>query len=121
MIASASVRMTSLIVAVTKTVSPHELPNSTTYAGRQWELRGACFRRTALTPCRRPFKVESFDSFTEDNDPHGEHDFGAFEHEGQRIFWKIDYYARDREHGSENPADPKQTVRVLTIMLASEY
>jgi Protein of unknown function (DUF3768) len=62
-------------------------------------------------------KVELFDDFTEDNDPHGEHDFGAFEHEGQRIFWKIDYM----EHGSENPADPKQTVRVLTIMLASEY
>jgi len=48
-------------------------------------------------------------------------DFGAFEHEGQRIFWKIDYYAPDMEHGSENPADPKQTVRVLTIMLPSEY
>jgi Protein of unknown function (DUF3768) len=66
-------------------------------------------------------KVELFDDFTEDNDPHGEHDFGAFEHEGERIFWKIDYYAPDMEHGSENPADPKQTVRVLTIMLASEY
>ncbi len=62
-----------------------------------------------------------FDSFTEDNDPHGEHDFGAFEHAGQRIFWKIDYYAPDMEHGSENPADPQQTVRVLTIMLAREY
>jgi hypothetical protein len=33
----------------------------------------------------------------EDNDPHGEHDFGAFEHEGQRIFWKIDYYAPDMD------------------------
>lgn len=66
-------------------------------------------------------KVEMFDSFTEDNDPHGERDFGAFEHKGNSIFWKIDYYAPDLEHGSENPADPKQTVRVLTIMLAVEY
>lgn len=66
-------------------------------------------------------KVETFKDFSEDNDPHGERDFGAFEYNGQRIFWKIDYYARDLMHGSENPADPKQTVRVLTIMLAEEY
>lgn len=66
-------------------------------------------------------KVETFKNFTPDNDPHGERDFGAFEHNGKRIFWKIDYYASDMEHGSENPADPTQTVRVLTIMLASEY
>lgn len=66
-------------------------------------------------------RVRIFDDFTEDNDPHGEHDFGAFDHRGEKIFWKIDYYALDMKHGSENPADPSQTVRVLTIMLASEY
>ncbi len=66
-------------------------------------------------------KVETFDNFTSDNDPYGEHDFGAIEHEGNRIFWKIDYYAPDMMHGSENPADPKQTIRVLTLMLAEEY
>ncbi len=66
-------------------------------------------------------KVEKFDAFTEDNNPHGERDFGSFDHDGQRIFWKIDYYDRTLTRGSENPADPKQTVRVLTIMLASEY
>ena len=66
-------------------------------------------------------KVETFKSFTPDNDPHGERDFGAFEHNGERIFWKIDYYAPDMQHGSEDPSDPSQTVRVLTIMLASEY
>ncbi|MCC6716323.1 MAG: DUF3768 domain-containing protein [Acetobacteraceae bacterium] len=66
-------------------------------------------------------KVETFSDFSEDNDSYGERDFGAFEHNGQRVFWKIDYYAPDLMHGSENPADPKQTVRVLTIMLAHEY
>lgn len=66
-------------------------------------------------------QVETFTDFTADNDPHGERDFGAFEHRSTRIFWKIDYYAPDMEHGSENPADPKQTIRILTIMLASEY
>ncbi|MEQ1706452.1 MAG: DUF3768 domain-containing protein [Rickettsiales bacterium] len=66
-------------------------------------------------------KVEKFNNFTPDNDPHGEHDFGSINHEGLKIFWKIDYYALNMEQGSENPADPKQTVRVLTIMLANEY
>ena len=66
-------------------------------------------------------QVQRFNNWTKDNDPYGEHDFGAFEHDGKRIFWKIDYYARDMEHGSEDPSDPQQTVRVLTIMLAEEY
>jgi Protein of unknown function (DUF3768) len=66
-------------------------------------------------------KVETFDTFTPDNDPYGERDFGAFEHEGERVFWKIDYYDKTLSKGSEDPTDPKQTVRVLTIMLASEY
>lgn len=66
-------------------------------------------------------KVELFNDFTQANDPHAERDFGAFDHDGEKIFWKIDYFARDLCHGSEDPSDPRQTVRVLTIMLASEY
>ncbi|MBV9479793.1 MAG: DUF3768 domain-containing protein [Acidobacteria bacterium] len=66
-------------------------------------------------------KVETFDTFTPDNDPYGERDFGAFNHNGHKIFWKIDYYDTTMTKGSEDPSDPKQTVRVLTIMLASEY
>jgi len=70
--------------------------------------------------------VAAFDNFTADNDPHGEHDFGSFEFARHRIFWKIDYYDRasfgtGRDMGSEDPSDPSQTIRVLTIMLASEY
>ncbi len=66
-------------------------------------------------------KVETFDGFTPDNDPYGERDFGAFDYEGLRIFWKIDCLAPDLCHGSEDPSDPRQTVRILTIMLAEEY
>ncbi len=56
-------------------------------------------------------KVETFDDFSSDNNPWGERDFGAFEHQGQKIFWKIDYYDTTLEKGSEDPSDPKQTVR----------
>ena len=65
--------------------------------------------------------VHSFDSFTPDNDPHGEHDFGSLEFGGEKLFWKIDYFDPGLEFGSEDPADIAQTVRVLTIMLAEEY
>lgn len=65
--------------------------------------------------------VKEFNIFNEDNDPHGEHDFGAFSLHGQRFNWKIDYYDLSMQWGSENPADTQQTTRVLTIMLAEEY
>lgn len=66
-------------------------------------------------------RVATFTDFTADNDPHGEHDFGSFDLVGQKLFWKIDYYDPAMEFGSEDPADPDRTARVLTIMLASEY
>ncbi len=66
--------------------------------------------------------VRTFTDFTPDNDPYGEHDFGSIDHNAAgRVFWKIDYYDPSMEAGSENPADTSVTVRVLTIMLASEY
>ncbi len=65
--------------------------------------------------------VKKFDAFTPDNDPYGEHDFGSFEIGDERLFWKIDYYDLSLEFGSNDPADPAQTKRVLTIMLAEEY
>jgi hypothetical protein len=78
--------------------------------------------------------VETFDAFTPDNDPYGERDFGAI-YQGidsvwstsrpvdvaVTVFWKIDLYDRALRFGSEDPADPAVTRRVLTIMLASEY
>lgn len=65
--------------------------------------------------------VRTFDAFDDGNDPHGEHDFGSFDHHGEKLFWKLDYYDKNMEHGSEDPSDPEVTTRVLTIMLADEY
>ncbi|TPW26547.1 DUF3768 domain-containing protein [Pararhizobium mangrovi] len=65
--------------------------------------------------------VQRFDAFTEENDPHGEHDFGSIEQGGATYFWKIDCYDRDRVFASPDPADPSVTARVMTVMRADEY
>ena len=65
--------------------------------------------------------VRTFSAFSEDNDPWAEHDFGAVEIDGERIFWKIDYYDLSVTYASPNPANESATFRTLTIMLASEY
>ena len=47
-------------------------------------------------------KVIAFDEFNADNDPHREHDFGSFELEGEKLFWKVDYYDLAGQFGSED-------------------
>jgi hypothetical protein len=66
-------------------------------------------------------KVKTFDAFDRNNDPHGEHDFGSFDLAGHKFFFKLDYYDPRLEFGSDDPADPAKTTRVLTLMLAEEY
>ncbi len=65
--------------------------------------------------------MRRFDNFTRENDPYSEHDFGAFEIAGERFFFKIDTYADALlTCGAEDPLAPG-VVRVLTLMLASDY
>ncbi len=70
-------------------------------------------------------RVQGFDSFAEDNDPYGDHTFGAFEFEiagnAYRIFWKIDLYDSDYSMVSETPSDVTVTRRVLTVLHAHEW
>lgn len=47
--------------------------------------------------------VMTFDVFSENNDPYGEHDFGSIDYQNvDRIFWKIDYYEPSLQYGSED-------------------
>ena len=64
--------------------------------------------------------VRTYDQFDEDIDPYGEHDMGRFALDGDD-YWKIDYYDRNLEFHSSDPADPSVTIRVLTIMRVEEY
>ena len=66
-------------------------------------------------------RVRQYSCFTPQTDPYGEHDFGAFDCQDRKIYWKFDYYERDSEWGSPDPSDSEQTLRVLTIFLAEEY
>lgn len=65
--------------------------------------------------------LATYDDFDALNDPHGERDFGAVDHCGAELLWKIDYYSPDLQFGSDDPANPTVTHRVLTVMLAEEY
>jgi hypothetical protein len=65
--------------------------------------------------------IAVYDDFCHANDPHEEHDFGAFDADGHRVLFKIDYYDESLSYHSPDPADPAVTNRVITIMLAEEY
>ncbi|MCR9195129.1 MAG: DUF3768 domain-containing protein [Hyphomonas sp.] len=77
--------------------------------------RGQAFISRAMDAIAR------FDAFDEGNDPYHEHDFGALMVEGEKLFFKIDAYDPTLTAGSPDPTDPALTVRVMTVMLASEY
>ena len=76
---------------------------------------GAEFVKAALLAVRR------FQAFTEDNDPHGEHDFGDLMVAERRLYWKIDYFDPTMVYHAADPADVEATRRVLTVMLSEEY
>ena len=88
--------------------------------GRVILSHGICFKPTnEKTEILN--KVRRFNNFTTANDPYNEHDFGSFNHKGEKIYWKIDYYNKDYNGYSEDASNPSITNRVMTIMLSHEY
>ena len=66
--------------------------------------------------------VASYSDFSEDNDPHQEHDFGSFVFNDNNCLWKIEYFTdRNCTHNATLPQDAESCYRVLTIMLKDEY
>ena len=65
--------------------------------------------------------IAVFDDFCHANDPHEEHDFGSFTFDEVDVIFKIDYFDKDLNCHSPNPADPAVTTRVITLMRADEY
>ncbi len=89
--------------------------NSQLVITRAVAARGDAFFRHAVAA------VRDFDDFNADNDPHGEHDMAFLDVDGERIFFKVDYYDPELERHSDDPSNPEITRRVLTIALASDY
>ena len=65
--------------------------------------------------------VADFKDFNEENDPHEERDYGAFDLSGREYWFKIDYYNLTMDGASEDPADPKKTKRIMTVGLAMDW
>ena len=64
--------------------------------------------------------VAEFKDFTPENDPYEEHDFLSFDLCNREFVFEISYYDIAMEKASPDPADPKVTKRVGTLMLMCE-
>ncbi|MBN9555696.1 MAG: DUF3768 domain-containing protein [Alphaproteobacteria bacterium] len=65
--------------------------------------------------------LAAFNHWPKGNDPYEEHDFGAFDLFGEKLFFKIDYYHPDHDTLAPVPSSIELCRRVLIIMLADEY
>ena len=67
-------------------------------------------------------QVRRFTAFGPEHDPYGERSAGAFAWSGDsQIIWRIDYHDQSLEYGSDDPADPTVTTRLLTLTLADAH
>src|SRR4051812_34753085 len=92
----------------------------TTFVGGQIVVTAAFTELSAELKAKALQRVRTFSEFNSDNDPYNEHDMAFFAVDDTSLFFKLDYYAEDMMHGSDDPSDPEKTRRVLTIGLSSD-
>ena len=83
--------MSHLQIATPKTLTPAQMTND---AIRQNPARWVFTSNVRALPGNKIEQiiklVKEFNDFNEDNDPWQEHDFGSFDFEGTKYFWKIE-------------------------------
>ena len=92
-----------------------------TFTGGKVVITAAVAELDEATRAKVLNAARTFNDFTRHNDPYGEHDCFFYQVDGRRFFAKVDYYDRAMEFGSDDPADPEVTTRVLTIGDAESY
>jgi hypothetical protein len=92
-----------------------------TFAGGKMVMTASVAALPQMVKASALVKLAEFNDFAPENNPHGEHDFLSFEHCSRKFLWKCDYYNKEMDGGSEDPADPDKTIRVGTLMFAEDY
>lgn len=64
--------------------------------------------------------VRDFDEFDDEGNPFQEHDFGAFDFNGQRYGFRFEYFDPSMCRGASDPTDIELTRRVLTVHRSDE-
>ena len=107
----------------TPTEAVHRLNDllRTTFRGGEVVLTAGIQGLSATLRASIMRQVQEFDTWTSANDPNSEHESGSFGANGHKVCWKVDYYNQDMSARSKDPADPRVTKRVLTVMLAEEF
>src|SRR5437868_6675676 len=73
-----------------------------TFAGGKMVMSASVAALPEMVKASALVKLAEFNDFTQENDPHGEHDFLSFEHCSLTFFWKCDYYNTEMDGGSED-------------------
>jgi hypothetical protein len=63
-------------------------------------------------------KIRSYNDFRKEGDD--DHRTGTFEFDGDIIVWHIEYFDREYNWPSSDPADYNETKRVLMVKIANE-